>query len=245
MSFKDHFSSHAGSYARHRPRYPAALFDYLGALAPRRALAWDCAAGNGQAATALLAHFAHVVATDASAQQIAATPRGLPLGIAVGLAESPPLATGCADLVTVAQALHWFDLERFFGEVRRVLRQRGIFAAWSYGNCRVTPPVDAVVHELYEDIVGPYWPPERARVEAGYRDVAMPFRRVAAPAIAMTAEWSADELLGYLGTWSAVARYRAAMQRDPLDLVAARLREAWGGTVRPVRWPLALLVGRA
>ncbi len=245
MGFKDHFSGHAGAYARFRPRYPARLFELLAEAAPGRRLAWDCAAGNGQAAEGLQSHFEHVVATDASATQVAGAPCRAGLGLAVALAEAAPLATGAVDAVTVAQALHWLDAPRFFAEVRRVLRPRGIVAAWTYAGCRVAPEVDAVVARLYGEIVGPYWPPERERVERGYAGLPFPFDPLPLPAVEMAEEWTADAMLGYLGTWSAVARYRSANGADPLDRIDADLRVRWGEGTRTVRWPLTLLAGRA
>lgn len=243
--FPDHFSALAEGYARHRPGYPAALFDWLAARAPGRALAWDCATGSGQAALGLAGHFDRVVATDASADQLrraAAHPR---VHYAAAAAEAAPLAGGALDLLTVAQAAHWFDLDRFYAEARRVLRPGGVLALWTYDLLAIDPAVDAVFGRFYRDAVGPWWPPERRHVESGYRELPFPFPELAPPALEMTAEWRLADLLGYLGTWSAVKRCREATGRDPLAGVAGPLGEAWGEpeTPRPVRWPLHLRVG--
>lgn len=245
-SFEDHFSTGAASYGAFRPRYPAALFAALAAAAPARRLAWDCATGSGQAAAGLAPWFVRVVATDASPRQLAAADGGAGATYVAAAAEACPLGEGTADLVTVAQALHWLDLEAFYGEVERVLRPGGLVAAWSYGLLRVTPPVDAVVDRLYGELAGAYWPPARRHVETGYRDLPFPFVPLDLTPPAMTARWDLRQLMGYLGTWSAVRRCREATGGDPLAVVSAPLARAWGDPARrrTVRWPLTVRLGR-
>ncbi|HEX5727680.1 MAG TPA: class I SAM-dependent methyltransferase [Longimicrobiaceae bacterium] len=243
-SFKDHFSGHADAYARYRPNYPPALFAWLAGEAPARRLAWDCATGNGQAAVALAEHFARVEATDASERQLLQAVRHPRVAYTVAPAERSGLEPASVDLVTVAQALHWFDLPAFYAEVARVLVPGGLLAVWGYGVFTAGAEVDAVVGHLYTDVVGPYWPPERAALDRGY-PVDLPFPRVAAPPFAMEQAWTADDVVGYLGTWSAVQRYRQTHGDDPVAGVEPALRRAWGAGPRPVRWPLFLHVGRA
>ncbi|MGI9174279.1 MAG: class I SAM-dependent methyltransferase [Rhodothermales bacterium] len=246
LSFdKDYFSTQSVSYARYRPRYPAALFGFIAAQCPVREQAWDVATGNGQAAHALARHFAHVVATDASRQQIArAVPRNQ-VTYRVEPAEATSLARQSVDVVTVAQALHWLDVDRFYAEVRRVLKPGGMLAAWTYGLFRVTPYVDRVLDRYYHDLVGSYWPPERRHVEAAYRTLPFPFERLAAPAFEMDVLWSLTDVQGYLGTWSATQRYKEAKERDPVEGIRVELKAAWGEVdVRPVRWPLHVCMGR-
>lgn len=246
MSFKDHFSGHAQDYARFRPDYPGALYAFLAGQAPARSRAWDCATGSGQAALGLAAHFERVVATDAAAAQLVHAARPPRVAYAVALAEAAPLAARSMDLVTVAQSLHWFDLDRFYRETLRVLRPGGVLAAWCYGLHRVTPAIDTLVDRLYEDVLGPYWPPERRHIEAGYRTLAFPFPELAAPSFSMECSWRLDDYLGYLGTWSAVRRYRAARGVDPLKAMATELAGHWGnpGDARRVTWPIQLRIGR-
>ena len=209
-AFPDHFSGHADEYAQHRPRYPAELFAWLAERAPGRRLAWDVATGNGQAAVALRAHFGNVYATDASAAQLEHAPDLPGVRFAVERAEKATLPDASVDLVTVAQGLHWFELARFFPAVRRVLRPGGLFAAWCYELCTVDPDVDAVVLAFYNGPIGPFWPPQRRHIENGYADLEIPLDPVPdAPAFDMRARWIRAEFLGYLGTWSAVRRYRA------------------------------------
>jgi len=245
--FKDHFSGHAPDYARFRPDYPEALYAFLAGQAPGRTRAWDCATGNGQAALGLATRFERVVATDAAAAQVAQAPRHPRVAYAVALAEAAPFAAGTMDLVTAAQSLHWFDLERFYGEASRVLRPHGVVAAWCYGLHRVAPEIDALVDRLYEDVLGPCWPPERRHIEAGYRTLAFPFLEIPAPSFSMERSWRLEEYLGYLGTWSAVRRYRATRGVDPLEATAVELTGRWGaaGEARRVIWPVHLRVGRS
>ncbi|MFA5529059.1 MAG: class I SAM-dependent methyltransferase [Thiohalomonadaceae bacterium] len=246
MSFKDHFSALATGYASFRPVYPDALYAWLAQQTPGRTLAWDCAAGSGQAAIGLAEHFDQVIATDASAGQIENAYRHARVRYAVAPAEDSGLAARSVDLVSVAQALHWFDLERFYAEVRRVLRPDGLLAVWTYNLFRTDiDALDTLVDHLYGEVLGPWWPSERRLVENGYRDLPFPFTEITVPAFEMRTEWDLAHLLGYLRTWSAVKRYREACGVDPVQAMADALGAASGAHQRlSVRWPLALRVGR-
>jgi ubiquinone/menaquinone biosynthesis C-methylase UbiE len=246
MSFKDHFSGHSNLYARARPRYPGALFAWLAEQAPARGCAWDAGCGNGQASVALARHFERVVATDPSDQQIGQAVPDPRVEYRAEPAEHTSLAAHSADAVTVAQALHWFDLGAFVREVRRVARPGALFAAWSYANCSVAPAVDAIVADIYDRVLGPYWPPERRLVDEGYASLALPFVPVAAPAFEMHVDWSAAQFLAYLSSWSAAQRHRKATGVDAIAAVADNVCAAWGDAAqpRPVRWKLAVRAGR-
>ena len=244
-AFKDHFSGVAGGYREFRPRYPSALFAWLADAAPSRALALDVGCGNGQATVALAAAFEAVVGVDPSAEQIANAEPHPRVRYRVAAAEATGLDGRSADAVLVAQALHWLDLDRFYPEVRRVARPGAAFAAVTYALCEIEPAVDVVVRHLYHDVVGSDWPPERRHTETGYRTLPMPFPPLEPPPLAMEAEWSLDQLLGYLRTWSAVTRHRARTGADAVAGIEPRLRAAWGtASARRVRWPLAIRAGR-
>lgn len=245
--FHDHFSGHAELYRRHRPSYPAALYAWLAGISPGRGLAWDAATGNGQAAAGLAEHFRHVLATDASRQQLAHAQAHPAVRYALAPSERPPLADARADLITVAQAVHWFDLAAFYAEVRRVARPGAHLAVWTYSLVRVDPRVDEVVLWFYHDVVGPYWPQERQLVHDVYQDLWFPFdERRDVPPFDMRPRWRRADLLGQISTWSSVNRYRAAHGSDPLELLHPRLAEAWPDPeeVRDLSWPVHLRVGR-
>ena len=243
MNFKDHFSGHAAEYAQFRPHYSDALFAYLANEAPSRVLAWDCATGNGQAAIGLAAEFDRVIATDASAQQIETAERHERVEYRVALAEQSGLAASSVDLVTVAQALHWFDIARFFSEARRVLKPRGIIAIWAYTFLSVEPEVDVMIDRFYRETTGPFWPPERELVESGYRNIELPFEELKPPPFQIETTWTRNQLLGYLRTWSATKRFIAARGFDPVDQLDEELKRHWPEGARVVRWPLHLRIG--
>lgn len=248
MPFCDHFSPVSHDYAAFRPAYPDMLFAWLASIAPARLLAWDCATGSGQAACGLAEHFDRVVATDASDAQILAAKKHPRIEYRVAQAESFGSDDHSIDLVTVAQALHWFDMERFFEESRRVLAVNGVLAVWSYGPLIIEGSMaDRIVRKFYHDVAGPYWPPQRALVDSGYRDIVLPFRAIDAPVFEMTVSWTLYELLGYIRTWSATARYVAANGTDPVLQLGEQLRTCWGREERRrcVSWPLVVLAGQA
>ncbi len=246
MRFKDHFSRQAKDYVRYRPRYPKELFAYLSSLCPEHHTAWDCATGNGQAALGLTKYFELVIATDASAEQIANAFDHPQIDYRVVPAEACDITDHCIDLVTVAQGLHWLDLHGFYREVRRVLKPGGVIAAWAYALCHISPEIDAVIQRYYWETVGPYWPPERKFIETGYRDLPFPFAEIEPPGFAILHHWTRDDLLGYLNTWSATWRYFEATGIHPLPAVGAELEPLWPhpDEKKTVQWSIFLRVGR-
>lgn len=246
MAFKDHFSAHAAVYRLARPDYPPALFEFLAAQVATPRLAWDAGCGNGQASVDLARHFDAVIATDPSAEQIENALPCANVEYRVEPAEQSSLADASADLVCVAQALHWFDLPRFHAEIRRVARPGGVVAFWTYADCRVSDVIDVLKNRVYVELTGPYWPPERALVESGYAGLPFPFERIETPRFELRMTWTAERYLAYLRSWSATQRYIRALGRDPVSLVEADIRAAWGSPqqVREVRWDFHLVCGR-
>ena len=242
--FKDHFSKTASSYARFRPRYPAALFEWLAGVAPGHALAWDAGTGNGQAAAALAKHFDRVIATDPSAEQIANAAPHARVTYRVARAESSAVATGSCDLVTAAQALHWFDPPVFFAEANRALRPGGVVAVWVYIDPHLVEPDVSAAFRDYAERIHPYWPPERAMTDDGYRSLAFPFDELNAPAFEMELVVTLEDCVGYLRTWSSTQRYLQRHGHDPVDEAERQLAQTWPrGERRTLRWPLHVRAG--
>jgi SAM-dependent methyltransferase len=244
VAFQDHFSTRAPLYARARPSYPPALFTDLARLAPGRHLAWDCGTGNGQAAVRLAAEFEAVFATDPSSAQLAEAEPHPRVTYHLTAESGSGLAPGSVDLVTAAQAAHWFDLEPFYIEVTRVLREDGVCAIWCYGLCSIAPDLDSMVAEFYSGVLGGYWPADRRHVDDGYRSLPFPFRELALPEQPMRQEWTLDDFGAYLRSWSAVVRYQQARGTDPVARLLRQLADGWGDTARTVTFPLSGRVGR-
>ncbi|WP_306533747.1 class I SAM-dependent methyltransferase [Geobacter sp.] len=244
--FKDYFSEKSDAYRSYRPGYPPELFAWLAGLPAQRDAALDCGCGTGQASVALAEHFARVYAVDPSAGQVGSAMPHERVEYRVAPAEETGLPDTSVDLVIAAQALHWFDFDRFYPEVRRVAREGAVFAAFTYGLLAINGEIDGIIGRFYRDVIGPYWPPERAHVDSGYQTLPFPFPDIEPPTFAMTAHWELEHLMGYFETWSAVKEYRRLKGDDPLELVAGELAAAWGDPVlvRRVSWPLVLRVGR-
>ncbi|MGF1458305.1 MAG: class I SAM-dependent methyltransferase [Leptolyngbyaceae cyanobacterium] len=243
--FKDYFSGHAADYATYRPHYPAALFTWLAQQCRQHDRVWDCATGNGQAAIALAAHFQQVIATDASAAQLEQAPQHPRVTYQVALAETPDMAAHSVDLVTVAQAVHWFDLEPFYAAVQRVLKPEGLFAIWCYGCPQVAmPSLNAQLEHYYDHILDDFWTPERRLVETGYRTLPFPFTEVDAPTYMMTVSWTLAELMGYLFTWSATQRYMQHHGDNPLMALAEQMAASWPSDRLLITWPVSVRAGQ-
>lgn len=243
---RGHFAAVAADYAAFRPTYPPALFEYLAEVAPRRDTAWDCGAGSGQATIDLANWFRFVVATELSGEQADRAPRHANVGWAIARAESTPLPAGAIDLVTAAQALHWFANDPFFEEVRRVAAPDAVFAAWSYGPAWVEGAAGTALARFSQETVGPYWPPERKYVDDGYRSIPFPFEELEAPRFHLEVRWTLAELLGYARSWSATSRCMQATLTDPVADLERVMQPLWPepDERRRVVWPLALRIGR-
>ncbi len=244
-NFRDHFSGCAAEYRDFRPTYPADLFAFLAQNSPARDLAWDVGTGSGQAAIGLAAHFSRVVATDASAEQLARAEQHPRVEYLVATAEESALVDNSADIILAAQALHWFDHTRFFAEVQRVARPGGLIAATCYHSPSAGPEVEPVLQE-WEDFIHPFWPTGREWVDAGFRTIPFPFLERDVPQFELTAPATLERFLGYLGTWSATQLYRKTQGTDPLARFVTAFTEAWGNpaAVRTLRWELTLRLGQ-
>lgn len=240
------FSDLAQQYSKHRFGYPAELYEFLSEISVGHDLAWDCATGSGQAATSLARHFDKVVATDANAEQIANAHQHDKVLYAVCPAERSILAEASVDLVTVAQALHWFDLDAFYKEAHRVLKPGGVIAVWCYNKAETDKEIKRLVRSLSNETLGPYWSDRVRLVENDYRTIRFPFEEIEAPEFYATTVWKEADFLGYLSSWSAVKTYVEANGYNPLDTIAGDLRAAWGDPekAKTFTWPLPMRVGR-
>ena len=241
----DHFSSVSTTYATFRPRYPRALFEFVSSVAQNHGRAWDCGAGSGQATADLAEHFGEVVATDISAKQIANAEPHPRVRWIVSPAESTPIAHASIDLIAIAQALHWFNHDRFYVEARRVAAPGAAIAAWTYGSPQMDGAVGRALDRLMFETLGTYWPPERNHILSEYRTIPFPFPRIAAPALALEESWSLERIAGYARSWSATVQYRATHDDDPVETFEREARETWtDGESRAITWPLTILAGR-
>lgn len=242
---KDLFSSHADDYARYRPVFPDAFFRYLETLIPEKQLAWDCGTGNGQVAVKLAECFDSVCATDISAAQLKQAPARDNIFYSVQPAEKTNFPDHSFDLILVAQAIHWFDFEAFYREVKRTARQGAFLVVIGYGKLRIDPQTDMVIDRLYHSIIGPYWDEERRYIDELYQTIPFPFEEIATPGFEHTVEWNLEQLTGYLGTWSAVKHYIRENGNDPVPAISNELKEIKGETATfTVHFPLLLRIGK-
>lgn len=244
--FQDHFSEHASAYVSFRPVYPSALVDFLADLAPARHLAWDAGCGSGQFTVPLAARFERVLGTDASVKQLEQATRAPGIEYRQAIAATSGLPEGAVDLATAAQAAHWFDLDPYYAEVRRVTRPESVLALVTYGLMSVDPEIDRVIRHLHSERLRSYWPAEREHVEKQYRTLPFPFDEVKTPHFEIRMEWTLSNVLGYVETWSGVRALEAAEGADALEGVRSELMKIWhpAQETRTVRWPVGLRVGR-
>lgn len=247
VSFKDYFSGHSSDYARYRPLYPQELFEYLAGLTAHDS-AWDCATGNGQVAIALTPYFNQIYAADASSQQIAQAFPHPKISYQVARAEETNLAAQSIDLITVGMAVHWFNFEGFYQEVRRVGKSGGAIALFGYGDLEPLPlkdPANQILQAFYAQI-RPTWAPEVQYVIDQYQTIPFPFVELSVPQFKMTANWTIEQLLGYFRSWSATRHYLAEHGENAIDEFEQNLASVWGDPQQaiPVEWPLFLRVGR-
>ncbi|MFC7421129.1 class I SAM-dependent methyltransferase [Iodobacter arcticus] len=239
----DHFSKVATHYFASRPHYPEALFEWLASQCPERQQAWDCGAGSGQASTALALHFDSVLASDISQAQLDLLPDNPKIITLCTTAADSQLPANSVDLICIAQALHWFDLDAFYLEAKRVLKKKGRIAAWCYGTPVIDhPQINHLFQTFYQSGVGAYWPPERKHVENGYADLPFPFTRRANPSFELKEKWQLEQLIAYVQSWSATACFIEEKGFNPVEALKDALAEHWQ-TEHTISWPITLLMG--
>jgi SAM-dependent methyltransferase len=240
----DNFSSGSAEYVNFRPESPVEVFDFIYSHVNTFGTAWDCGTGNGQVAAKLAERFKKVYATDISEEQLALAQKKENIVYLRERAEQTFFPDNSIDLITVAQAIHWFDFDKFYAEVRRVARPGAMIAAWTYVTMKLTPEIDEVINYFYEDITGPYWDKERKYVDAGYSTIPFPFKEIPAPEFRIIKHWDLQQFIGYLRTWSGVKHYINKENKDPLSLVLPDLKKAWGNSeLQQVYWPVYMRAG--
>lgn len=246
MTFQDYFSKQAKVYSQHRPGYPAALFEYLASLAPSQDLAWDCGTGNGQAALELAKLFRQVIATDASSEQIEHAFPHERVDYRVEKSEQTTIESGTVDLITVGTAVHWFDFEGFYREVRRVAKPNAILAVWTYELPKIEPRVDEWLENLLRVTLKDYWPDRFRYVDKRYRPLPFPFEEIQPPRFAMETRWDLNCLVGFVASWSGTRRFIDAVGHQPFETKIDELRQIWGNESleKLLNWTLHFRVGR-
>jgi ubiquinone/menaquinone biosynthesis C-methylase UbiE len=242
----DNFSVQSAAYALYRPRYPEDVYHFLLSHIPEREAAWDCGTGNGQVAARLSQSFKHVWATDISENQLKQAPQVSNITYVHTRAEQTNLPDNAFDLITIAQAIHWFDFEQFYQEVRRTAKPHALVAAWGYGLLHINTTLDPIIEEFYREQIGQYWDSERRFIDSAYQTIPFPFKEISAPEFSIEASWNLHQLEGYFSTWSSVQKYIALHQKNPVADVINRLRPHWPDEEEKKRicFPVFLRAGR-
>ncbi|RAV99134.1 class I SAM-dependent methyltransferase [Pseudochryseolinea flava] len=245
MTTKDLFSGHAGLYAAFRPTYPDELFDFILKHVDSHMNAWDCATGNGQVAFVLSRYFKQVHATDISQTQLDHAQQAMNINYGISTAEKTTFPDHHFDLITVAQAFHWFDPDKFFTEAKRVLKPNGLMAIWGYGLLSIDKQCDEAILHFYKNIVGPYWDRARKLVDEGYRESNFPFKKIDTPSFSIRVSWTLKHLAGYLESWSATQRYIKEKQMNPVTPFIDQLRNTWHDQEEKlITFPIFLAMGK-
>lgn len=244
-NFKDNFSKQSAAYQKYRPSYPKEMFTFLSSLATNHNLAWDCGTGNGQSAVSLANYFKKVYATDPSAEQISNAALNPKITYKVEKAESSSLINNSVDLITVAQALHWFDFEKFYSEVKRVLKPEGIIAVWTYSLPKISSEIDKIILHFHDNIVGEFWQKENQLVSEEYKTIPFPFKEIKTPSFLFQKEITLNDLKGLLMSWSATQRYKDQKGSEPLLAIENDLQNLWRNVdeTKLATWTIFLKVG--
>lgn len=240
---KDNFSRQSSLYAQYRPGYPPELFEYILSFVKTKTTAWDCGTGNGQSAVVLSKHFKKVIATDISEKQLQQAEQANNIFYSVQPAEQTNVESNSIDLLTVAQAAHWFDFDKFYNEVKRVAAANAFIAVWCYSLLHINKEVDNIINEYHFNTLEKYWDAERKYVDDGYAN--FPFEKIKTPAFVIEKYWDLEELEGYLGTWSALQKYIAANAINPVPELIKRIKSYWGDAAKQkIIFPVHILFGK-
>ncbi|OTG67595.1 class I SAM-dependent methyltransferase [Acinetobacter silvestris] len=240
---KDLFSENSQLYQQARPSYPVSVIQEILKYVPERHFAWDCGAGSGQFTQLLAPYFDYVVATDVSEDQLQHAPYFENISYQVQSAEHTTFAAHSFNLITVAQAIHWFDFDVFYKEVRRTLKQDGILAVIGYGLIQVEHKmINALIQDLYFNTLKGYWDPERRYIDENYTTIPFPLKELEVPKFKMQYQWSSAQLLNYIQTWSALKHYKKQNQLNPLQALEDYFKKEQCDFV--VEFPVLLRLGQ-
>lgn len=242
---KDNFSTRSDNYAKYRPQYPSSLFDFLNSIVSGKENAWDCGTGNGQVAIRLADSFSTVWASDLSQAQIDQAFQTPNIRYSVKRAEKTNFPNQFFDLVTVAQAIHWFDFDKFYEEVKRTSKPKAIICVLGYGLLNISPEIDELVSDFYDNTIGSFWDPERKYLDEGYQTIPFPFQEISCPKFESVQSWDLNHFIGYLNTWSAIKHFIRENGFNPLPSFQLKLEKHWKkDEVKQVSFPLLLRVGK-
>ncbi|MEB2776399.1 class I SAM-dependent methyltransferase [Algoriphagus sp. D3-2-R+10] len=242
---KDNFSTQSDKYAKYRPTYPSDLFSYLNSIIQNKQSAWDCGTGNGQVAYELAKTFDNVYATDISQSQIDNALQADYISYSVQPAEKTNFDNSSFDLIVVAQAIHWFDFEHFYNEVRRTAKENALLCVVGYGKVEVSEQIDVLIGDFYENVIGEYWDKERKYIDENYKSIPFPFNEIQTPDFVNTQHWTLGHLIGYLNTWSAVKHFIRQNNYNPIDKLKAEIEQLWDNDqTKEVRFPILLRLGK-
>lgn len=241
---KDNFSTQAVAYATYRPHYPQEMIQYIMSFVAEQHTALDLATGNGQVAKALAPYFDKVYATDISAKQLENAQAADAIYYSVGSAEETGFENNTFDLVTVAQAVHWFKFDTFYKEVARILKPNGLFAILGYGLLKTNPDADALIWRLYRDVLVAYWDAERHYIDENYATIPFPLQEIETEKFYNRFNWTFEQLIGYFNTWSAMQHYIKEHGKNPVDSIKEELKVVWEVSDKQVTFPLLLRLGR-
>jgi ubiquinone/menaquinone biosynthesis C-methylase UbiE len=243
---KDKFSDRSDFYKKYRPTYPQALYDEILKLTTGRNHCWDCGTGNGQVAIELEKYFNKVYATDISEKQLANADKRDNIIYKIERAEKTTFQDSQFDLITVAQAIHWFDLDGFFKEVKRVAANGGILCIWGYSLPRIDKSIDEIIDRFYKEIIGPYWNSDRKLVDNEYKSINFEFQEIKIiKQFSINLKWTLQEFEGYLNSWSGVHNYIKKNKDNPVNMMMEKLTEHWVENIRKeLRFPIFMKIGR-
>lgn len=242
----DNFSKQSKLYKKYRPKYPKELFDAILPLVKDKNQCWDCGTGNGQVAVEMSYHFTKIFATDISENQLKFAEQKPNIEYLKSRAEKTKFKDNQFDLITVAQAAHWFDMKAFCKEANRVSKNNGIICLWGYGLLKIEPKIDEIINEFYTKIIGPYWDKERKHIDEKYKNIFFDFPEInLIKNHSIRTFWRVDDLIGYLNTWSSVQKYMAHNNgKNPVDIIEKNLKKYWEKDIqKEIRFPIFMRAG--